>query len=227
MVDYIKRIQSSISSKKRVTRDEIREYLESKSYDTNLLTKEQIDEAKNYFLGNLDSSISSICVSDSEVELSEIEVFESKTLSDEIQATVLQDTSILNDEQPEQSAPLLFNPEVKSMVDFKAQSMGLQLAENQIEVIAESIDSNGNSFQQTIQDIESALITYIDYQQSQESEQIEGMMSRVADKYSRKNQLVSAQLNTSIVNFKSALEVAESERKTVAKNILSRLAINK
>jgi hypothetical protein len=111
----------------------------------------------------------------------------------------------------------------RGMVSYKASEMGISLASTEIDVIASRVDASSSSFTQTISDIESALIAYVDYQQSQESHQVRNMLTRVSNRVIEKNRAVKESLTTGVNKFTSALEVAEQQQKSELSAILTRL----
>lgn len=100
------------------------------------------------------------------------------------------------------------------MVAYKASQMGLMLASNEIEVIASHVNTTASSFVQTLDDIESALNNYVDYQKSEQSKQIVDMVDRVSNRANQKDIYVGQKLATELKGLSTALEVAEQQRKT-------------
>lgn len=200
--DYIKRIQSNLNRKVKVSRTEIRDYMEAMNMNSNQPTEKDMETVKQHFLGGVENGIT-------EGERSPVLFHDDN------------ETGITGDAEN----ALAFAPEVKGMVGMKAESMGLQLAENQIEIIASGIDTSGQSFLQTIADIEAALISYIDYQHSQESHEVNSMLNRVTHRVYAKNEAVNQQLTDGIHQFKNTLADLDSQQKKITGNILMRLQI--
>lgn len=199
-IDYIKRIQSNLGRKVKVSRTEIKDYMEAMNMDSNQPTEEDMEVVKQHFLKGVESVIT-------EVEKSPV-LFQDDN-----------ETGITGDAEN----ALAFAPEIKGMVGMKAESMGLQLAENQIEVIASGIDTSGQSFLQTIADIEAALISYIDYQQRSEANQVDLMLNRITNRVYAKNEAVNQQLNEGIHTFKDTLADLDAQQKKITDSILLRL----
>ncbi|KAB8318221.1 hypothetical protein SD81_017225 [Tolypothrix campylonemoides VB511288] len=115
--------------------------------------------------------------------------------------------------------------EVKGMVNYKASLMGIQLAASEVDVIASKVDAAGTSFTETLNQIESALIAYVDYQQSREASEVDGMFDRVTRRVVEKNQSTINHLTRGINQFKTAMEVAEQHQKRELTSILNRLKV--
>ena len=198
--DYIKRIQSNLNRKVKVSRTEIKDYMEAMNMDSNQPTEDDMEVVKQHFLKGVESMMT-------EAEKSPIFNVDSN------------ETGVTG----EVENALAFAAEVKGMVGMKAESMGLQLAENQIEVIASGIDTSGQSFLQTIADIEAALISYIDYQHRSEANQVDLMLNRVTNRVYAKNQAVNQQLNEGIHTFRDTLADLDAQQKKITDSILIRL----
>ncbi|WP_375495290.1 hypothetical protein [uncultured Nostoc sp.] len=225
MTDYIKRIQSALGRKVKVSRTQIKEYLASNNIDANNPTEEQIEAVKLYFLSDLDLSEANSL--DNAIEISDnkavLEVVNQEPSEDSTAKAAIAQSS--TEETLSIDNALTINPEVRDMVNFKAGSMGIAIAENQIDLIASQIDATGNSFSETISAIENALIEYIDYQHSEESYQIESMMTRVISRVASKNEAINQQLSSGISDFTQNLQDLEISQKKRAGNILSRLKV--
>lgn len=221
MTDYIKRIQSALGRKVKVSRSEIKEYLATNNIDANNPTEEQIEAIKLHFLSDLANSLdNAIEISDNKAVLEVInqEPSEDSTAKPAIAKSSTEEILSIED-------ALTINPEVRDMVNFKAVSMGIAIAENQIDMIASQIDATGSSFSETINAIENALIAYIDYQHSEESYQIDSMLTRVINRVASKNEVINQQLSSGISDFTQNLHELEIAQKKIAGNILTRLKL--
>lgn len=214
MTDYIKRIQSSLQHKVSVSRKEIKYYMEQQNMDVNNPTSDEIEAVKYYFL----DAAQSIVPVEQKTAITPV-----TTVSEAMEDKVLAENPV-SFETAEENA-LTVNPEIRGMVHFKAAAMGIQLAESQIDVIASQIDASGNSFSQTLADIENALIAYIDYQHSQEASQVNFMLERVTERVAVKNYAIHQQLSDGITGFTDNLRALEREQKKSASTILARLKI--
>ena len=202
MTDYIKRIQSSLSPNVKVSRTQIKEFMAQENIPLDNPNAAQVEAVKLYFLRGLETGSDALTTDCSVATRVEAEV------GDNLQPT-----------------DLTINPDIKEMVSFKAGEMGIQLAENQIEIIASQIDSSGHSFLETISDIEAALITYIDYLHSQEASHVEEMFNRVTKRVAEKNTSIHQQLNEGVDNFRNTFEDLKKQQKKTAKSILLRLQV--
>lgn len=214
MTDYIKRIQSSLQHKVSVSRKEIKHYMEQQNMDVNNPTSDEIEAVKYYFL----DVAQSIVPVEEKTAITPV-----TTVLEAIEDKVLAENPV-SFETAEENA-LTVNPEIRGMVHFKAAAMGIQLAESQIDVIASQIDASGNSFTQTLADIENALIAYIDYQHSQEASQVNSMLERVTERVAVKNYAIHQQLSDGITGFTDNLRALEREQKKSASTILARLKV--
>jgi hypothetical protein len=217
MTDYIKRIQSSLQHKISVSRKEIKHYMEQQNMDVNNPTSDEIEAVKYYFL----DVAQSIVPVEEKTAITPVptvsEAIEDKVLAENAENPVSFETA-------EENA-LTVNAEVRGMVGFKAQAMGIQLAESQIDVIASQIDASSNSFSETLAEIENALIAYIDYQHSQEASQVNFMLERVTERVAEKNHAINQQLSNGITGFTDNLRALEREQKKSAGTILARLKV--
>lgn len=214
MTDYIKRIQSSLQHKVSVSRKEIKHYMEQQNMDVNNPTSDEIEAVKYYFL----DVAQSIVPVEQKTAITPV-----TTVSEAIENKVLAENPV-SFETAEENA-LTVNPEIRGMVHFKAGAMGIQLAESQIDVIASQIDASGNSFSQTIAEIENALIAYIDYQHSQEASQVNFMLERVTERVVVKNHAIHQQLSDGITEFTNTLHTVEREQKKITDTLLLRLKV--
>lgn len=214
MTDYIKRIQSSLQHKVSVSRKEIKRYMEQQNIDVNNPASDEIEGVKYYFL-----DVAQSIVADKE----ETAITPVTTVSEAIEDKVLAENPMSFETAGENARTV--NAEVRGMVGFKAQAMGIQLAESQIDGIASQIDASGHSFSETLAAIENALITYIDYQHSQEASQVNSMLERVTERVAVKNHAIHQQLNDGINEFTDNLHTVEREQKKITDTLLLRLKV--
>ncbi|OYE02725.1 hypothetical protein [Nostoc sp. 'Peltigera membranacea cyanobiont' 232] len=214
MTDYIKRIQSSLQHKVSVSRKEIKHYMEQQNMDINNPTSDQIEAVKYYFL----EVAQSIVAVEEKTAITPV-----TTVSEAIEDKVLAENPVSFETAGENA--LTVNAEVRGMVGFKAQTMGIQLAESQIDGIASQIDASGHSFSETLAAIENALIAYIDYQHSQEASQVDSMLERVTERVAVKNHAIHQQLNDGIHAFTDNLHTVEREQKKITGTLLLRLKV--
>jgi hypothetical protein len=117
------------------------------------------------------------------------------------------------------------SPEMRGIVNYKASQMGIELAASEVDVIASQIETVGVSFTETLSQIEAALNAFIGYQQSSEASQVSQMYQRVTDRITEKNQATVNLFASETKKFKTALEVAEEQRKSELSKILNRLRV--
>ena len=188
--------------------------------DLNNPTNEELTQAVQFLSNQRDKANSVLTPSDSGlIEVTEPQVISVPEISDEQVTPVEQQTP------PESSSMTTTDKEIRGMVNYKAAEMGIQLAASEVEVIAEQIDSSGSSFSETIRDIESALIGYIDYRKTNQSTEVSQMIDRVTSRVAEANQSVSQEFSNGVREIKSALEVADQQQKRDLSTILSRLRV--
>lgn len=149
---------------------------------------EQIEAVKYYFLSEAEERENALAATDNDPR-----GIDNIAQEDSISG-LLEDCLTLSDAAAQGNA-LTVNPEIRGMVGLKAGAMGIPLAQSQIDGIASQIDASGNSFSQTLAEIENALIAYIDYQHSQEASQVSSMLERVTERVAVKNYTISQQLS--------------------------------
>ena len=218
MTDYIKRIQSSLQHKASVSRKEIRDYMQQQNMDVNNPASDAIEAVKYYFLSRVEERDNALAATHADVE-----GMGNVTHEDSIPGLLEAYPSPSNTAAQENA--LTVNAEVRGMVGFKAQAMGIQLAESQIDGIASQIDASGHSFSETLAAIENALITYIDYQHSQEASKVNSMLERVTERVAVKNHAIHQQLTDGINEFTDNLHTVEREQKKITDTLLLRLKI--
>lgn len=218
MTDYIKRIQSSLQHKVSVSRKEIKHYMEQQKMDVNNPTSDQIEAVKYYFLSRAEERNNALAATDDDPR--DID----NIAQEDSSPGLLEDYLTFSDATTQENA-LTVNAEVRGMVGFKAQAMGIQLAESQIDGIASQIDASGHSFSETLAAIENALIAYIDYQHSQEASQVNSMLERVTERVAVKNYAIHQQLSDGIHAFTDNLHTVEREQKKITDTLLLRLKV--
>lgn len=223
MTTYIKRVQSRLSRQGiKVSLQQIREVYVDMVDNAENPTEKELDAIAQHFISN--NSKLAPPSNDSVGKTGVITSFEESSL------TVNEDEEETHPEQththtPSASTLATTNTQVKGMVNYKASEMGIQLAASEVDVIASKVDASASSFTDTLNQIESALIAYVEYQQTTEANQVDGMLSRVTQKVIQKNQATTQHLTTGINHFKTALEVAEQHQKRELTSILNRLKV--
>lgn len=223
MTDYIKRIQSALSRDVKVSRTEIRQFMTQENIPLNNPSEEEIERVKFYFLSELEANNKDALTVNSKQT-----VQEEARLTANPEPFITREIEGIEDYDNSEGSPstdLSLNPDMKELVSFKAQEMGIKLAETQIEIIASEIDLKKHSFLQTISDIEAALIAYIDYQHSQESNQVDAMLERVTERVALKNHAINQQLSGGIADFTNTMEELDQKQKKITSNILMRLKV--
>ncbi|MEM1003687.1 MAG: hypothetical protein AAGH46_13660 [Bacteroidota bacterium] len=111
------------------------------------------------------------------------------------------------------------------MVAFKAQSMGIQLAESQVSEIASQIDSRNSNFIETIKQIEQALLDYVDYNSLAESTVVNRMFEKVNNRIVQNSNSINQQLSSGLESIGESLRQNQASQATATQNILARLRI--
>ncbi len=128
------------------------------------------------------------------------------------------------DVESNQSA-IAVTEEQRQMVAFKAQSMGIQLAESQVSEIASQIDSRNSNFIETIKQIEQALLDYVDYNSLAESTVVNRMFEKVNNRIVQNSNSINQQLSSGLESIGESLRQNQASQATATQNILARLRI--
>jgi hypothetical protein len=144
--------------------------------------------------------------------------------------------SIIKTEQPMNSTLAISQPEAPiapistpdpqtvSMVSFKAQSMGICLAEEQVNTIADKVDVIANDFNETLANIENALLQYIESYEYAEYQAVNKMYSRVNDRLLTKQSNINSSFESGANEIVRVMEETQTQRKSATDRITARLA---
>ena len=164
-------------------------------------TKEQISHAVNYLIEKQSSKLSVT------VALPELEG--EPPLDEEVTA--------------ESGLASIPQTQVSEMLATKAAELGMVLSERQVFDIADSVDSSASTFDEVLQQIEAALLSYADFSANQVDAKIDRTLTKVQERVVNRHQQSRDKLAQGLTGISTALEVSRTETKSQLSGILSRL----
>jgi len=171
----------------------------SKCDDLDNPTKEQLTQAVNYLIEKQSSKLTV------PVTLPELE-----TPNDE---EVIEDSKLAAIPQSE----------VGEMVATKATELGMVLNEKQIFDIADSVDISASTFDEILEQVETALLTYADYSANQVDAKIDLTLTKVHERVVNRHEQSRDKLAHGLKGISAALEESRTQTKSQLSGILSRL----
>lgn len=173
--------------------------------DLNNPTKEQLSQAVDYLKAKATNQLS---VTDEPVEekfLTEVESEQSQTELETGALTV---------------APVT---DIGEMITSKAAVMGVILSEQQINDIADSVDTSANTFDEILEQVETALLAYADFSANQVDAKIDQTLTRVQERVVNRHEQSRDKLSLGLTGISAALEVSCNQTKSQLSGILARL----
>lgn len=113
--------------------------------------------------------------------------------------------------------------QVGEMVTTKAAELGMVLSEKQVFDIADNIDSSASTFDEVLEQVEAALLSYADYSANQVDAKIDRTLIRVQERVVNRHQQSRDKLAQGLTGISAALEESRSQTKSQLSGILSRL----
>ncbi|MBD2441295.1 hypothetical protein [Nostoc sp. FACHB-110] len=169
--------------------------------DLNNPTKEQLSQAVDYLKAKATSQLS---VTDEPVEEKFLPQVEAET---EIETGTLA------------VAP----QDVGEMITNKASQMGVILSEQQINDIADSVDTSATTFDEILEQVETALLAYADFSANQVDAKIDQTLTRVQERVVNRHEQSRDKLSRGLMGISSALENSRNQTKSQLSGILARL----
>jgi hypothetical protein len=172
--------------------------------DLNNPTKEQLSQAVEYLREKATSRLS---VTDQPVEekfLTQVEFEQSETEIETGTLTV---------------AP----QDVGEMITNKASQMGVILSEQQINDIADSVDTSASTFDEILEQVETALLAYADFSANQVDAKIDQTLTRVKERVVNRHEQSRDKLSRGLTGISAALENSRNQTKSQLSGILARL----
>jgi uncharacterized membrane protein len=163
-------------------------------------TKEQLTHAVNYLIEKQSSKLTvAVTLQQQEKPPLDEEVIEESALS-----TVSQS-------------------QVGEMVTTKATELGMVLSEAQVCDIADSVDGSASTFDEVLQQVEAALLSYADYSANQVDAKIDRTLARVQERVVNRHEQSRDKLAQGLTGISAALEESRTQTKSQLSGILSRL----
>lgn len=111
------------------------------------------------------------------------------------------------------------------LVVTTAQSMGITLQLGEVENIASNLDYSGDSLDEAIGDIRSAITTFVEYKSKISQQKINQMIGEVRATVNQRNQETSQHLNTGLSQIARDINQANTDFKSQVKSALKCFAI--
>lgn len=167
-------------------------------------TKEQLSQAVDYLLAKATSQLS---VADETVE----EKFLTQVQSQQSQTEL-------------ETGTLAVAPQdVGEIITSKAALLGVILSQQQINDIADSVDTSANTFDEILQQVETALLAYADFRANQVDAKIEQTLALVQERVVNRHQQSREKLSLGLTGISAALEDSRNQTKSQLQGILTRL----
>jgi len=115
--------------------------------------------------------------------------------------------------------------QVGEMVTTKAAELGMVLSEKQIFDIADSVDSSASTFDEILEQVEAALLTYADHSANQVDARIDRTLAKVQERVVKRHEQSRGKLAQGLTGISAALEESRSQTKSQLGGILSRLKV--
>jgi hypothetical protein len=167
-------------------------------------TKDQLSQAVDYLKAKATSQLS---VTDEPVEEKILTELESQQTETELETGALT------------VAP----QDVGEMIVNQASQMGLILSEQQINDIADSVDTSASTFDEILQQVETALLAYADFSANQVDAKIDQTLTRVKERVVNRHEQSRDKLSLGLTGISAALEASRNQTKSQLSGILARL----
>lgn len=206
-----KRVQSRLSRQGvKVTLGEIKEQCELMISDIENPTEVELLAVQDYFINNATALT---------VITNDVDTVDNPINTESIQDIDSQDdlaiAPITNEDYPEIPAPLATTTK-NELVANTAVSLGIQLSTTEIDQIADNFDAGSDDFSQTLEQVKSAIIAYVQHKIASNNQQIVNTINEISqvasDGFEENSQTLTnglKQLNQQLVqqstDFKSKL----------------------
>ncbi|BBD63475.1 hypothetical protein NIES2109_63250 (plasmid) [Nostoc sp. HK-01] len=173
--------------------------------DLNNPTKEQLSQAVDYL--KLQGAISQLSITDEPVEEKFLTPVEFEQVETELETGTLA------------VAP----QDVGKMITNKASQMGVILSEQQINDIADSVDTSASTFDEILEQVETALLAYADFSANQVDAKIDQTLTKVQQRVVNRHEQSRGKLSRGLTGISAALEDSRNQTKSQLSGILARL----
>ncbi|MGI2906805.1 hypothetical protein [Tolypothrix sp. VBCCA 56010] len=113
--------------------------------------------------------------------------------------------------------------QVGEMVATKATELKMVLTEKQVFDIANSVDSSASTFDEVLEQVEAALLSYADYSANQVDALIDRTLTKVQERVVNRHEQSRDKLAQGLTGISAALEESRTQTKSQLSGILSRL----
>jgi ribosomal protein L11 len=190
--------------------------------DLNNPTKDQLSQAVDYFKVKATSQLSVIDVEDiAEMQTTAPPVNEENQPQQGIEQSEIQPLACEDDSE----VTALALQEKSELVASTAQSMGIELQLSEVENIASHIEYSGDSLDEGINDIQSAITAFIEYKAVINQQKINRMITEVRGTIHQRNQENSQELNNGLSQIAQDIKQANTALKIQVKSALSCFSI--
>ena len=218
------RIQSRLTRKGiKVTLGDIKDVLIQTTIDADNPTDSEIDSIVEHFVNQFSKPVAQ----EQETPL--------ETVLDDNVVTTLEEEKELEEEVEQQAMPTALNyaldeddysdEDKRALTVQKSQELGITLSDTEINLIADSIEQCGESLDELLDGIQSALVAYINHKTSQNTKKIDSALDAVVDYAEQKFSDNSQHLSNRLIKLGSEMEAVATRNKSQIKSILSRLTV--
>jgi flagellar biosynthesis/type III secretory pathway protein FliH len=179
--------------------------------DLNNPTKDQLSQAVDYFKVKATSQLSVIDVEDT----AEMQTT-APPVNEENQPLAREDDS---------EVTALALQEKSELVASTAQSMGIELQLSEVENIASHIEYSGDSLDEGINDIQSAITAFIEYKAVINQQKINRMITELRGTIHQRNQETSQELNNGLSQIAQDIKQANTDLKSSVRTALKCFSI--
>ncbi|MFM7408858.1 MAG: hypothetical protein ACKO3K_19925 [Cuspidothrix sp.] len=239
-----KRVQSRLSRKGlKVELKDIRTYLENTVSDVNKITKQETNQATDYFMSTatkltvIQEDVESMTSNEAATELDTL----TNNNSDELEPETTTNPSTIEELEEFYNHPALFTPKTENeeipqsselatttkneLVSSTAQNMGITLDTSEISLIAENINDSTDTLEQDIDTIKAAIIAFIEHKAMVSQQKINNLITEVREVVSEKNQENSQLLSDGLTNINNDIQEANKQFKSNVKKALAAFTI--
>ncbi|MBW4571519.1 MAG: hypothetical protein KME31_26935 [Tolypothrix carrinoi HA7290-LM1] len=171
---------------------------------------EEINAGVNYLMKKQSSELTTI-------ENLQYDVLANDSLNEDAQAIALSEIN--------QAGDLLAIQDKADLVASTAESMGIQLQLSEVDNIASNLDYSGDSLDEGIDDIRSAITAFVEYKAQINQQKINHMIGEVRAAVNQHNQQTSQHLNNGLSQIAKDINQADTDFKSSVRQALKCFAI--
>ncbi|MFN6475301.1 hypothetical protein [Nostoc sp. DedQUE07] len=170
---------------------EIKEYLDSKGFGQETLDEHQFNETIAYF------------------SKGKLSLPTDKPVVESITGSIKPEIDSSSDDIPAEASLALSDQQIQGIVNNKAASMSMQLSADDVDYVANQIDSVDATLEDVLAQTETLLCAYADHKQRESLEKVDRMFGRVYNHIQNGNQATSDELSRGLKQF--GKDVAQSQ----------------